>query len=117
MSSVAQTSSAVAAAGVGASDSTLPVVVAGAGLAGCMAALLLAQQYHKHGVNQKIIILEHRQDFRIEDRQVNTKGRRWTDSETSGGTVRLRRSGVADHSGSAAAVYFALLCRMPRAVA
>ena len=74
MSSVAQSSSAVAAAGAGASDSSLPVVVAGAGLAGCMAALLLAQQYHKHGVKQKIIILEHRQDFRIEDRQVRATG-------------------------------------------
>jgi hypothetical protein len=38
-----------------------------------MAALLLAQQYHKHGVKQKIIILEHRQDFRIEERQVKER--------------------------------------------
>ncbi len=57
----------------GSADSSLPVVIAGAGLAGCMAALLLAQQYRKHGVQQQIIVLEHREDFRLEDRHVSIR--------------------------------------------
>jgi 2-polyprenyl-6-methoxyphenol hydroxylase-like FAD-dependent oxidoreductase len=70
MSSQSAAAAVSDATSAGASDSSLPIVIAGAGLAGCMAALLLAQQYHRHRIAQKIIVLEHREDFRIEDRQV-----------------------------------------------
>ena len=85
-------SSGARGGGSGANDSSLPVVVAGAGLAGCMSALLLSQEYVKHGIKQKIIVLEHRQDFRIEDRLVREQRE----------PLSLTRSGherAAAHSG------------------
>lgn len=99
-------SSGAKGAGSGSSDSSLPVVVAGAGLAGCMSGLLLAQQYHKHGINQKIIILENREDFRIEDRQDAENGRMGNAVKRSinlalsyRGMCALRAAGLSATSG------------------
>lgn len=68
-------SSGARGGGSGANDSSLPVVVAGAGLSGCMSALLLSQEYVKNGIKQKIIVLEHREDFRLEERMVSNASR------------------------------------------
>lgn len=57
------------------SSHSLPVVIVGGGLAGCMAALLLAQQYALRGSAQRILLIEHRADFRLEDRQDGEGGR------------------------------------------
>lgn len=65
--------SAASSSSVAASD--LPLVISGAGLAGCMSALLLAQQYAARGIKQRIVVLEHREDFRKEERQDAEGGR------------------------------------------
>ena len=47
------------------SSKSQPIVIAGAGLAGCMCALLLSRRLPQ----TEIILLEAREDFRIADRQ------------------------------------------------
>jgi len=56
-------------------SSPLPIVIAGAGLAGCMCTLLLAREYERAGVVQPLILLEHREDFRKQDREDAEGGR------------------------------------------
>ena len=57
----------------GSSDTSLPIVVVGAGLSGCMIALLLAQKYKEKNIKQQIVLIEHREDFRKEERLVSSR--------------------------------------------
>lgn len=75
------------------SSSRPPVVVVGAGLAGCMSALLLAQQFAARGVDQPILLLEHRADFRREDR-LDAEGGRMTNAIKRSINLALSHRGI-----------------------
>jgi len=71
-----------------------------------MVALLLAQQYAKHGVKQQIIVLEQREDFRLEDRLDEEGGRIANSLKRSinlalshRGMCALRAAGLSASSG------------------
>jgi 2-polyprenyl-6-methoxyphenol hydroxylase-like FAD-dependent oxidoreductase len=75
----------------------LPIIVVGGGLAGCMTALLLS----KHQ-NTNIIVLEHREDFRIkqrldEDKFTSSLKRSINLALSYRGISALKRANVFEH--------------------